>query len=792
MKKLTRVLAAVMAILISAGSSGVFAVTAEKAAEKDTTSQIQTSDKKEEKEADVKKEETVYIVADSQGNKKNVIVSDWLDNQGGLSSIKDKSKLSGIENVKGDETYKINGEDVEWAADGSDIYYKGSTDEELPVSVKLTYYLDGKEISPEELAGKSGKVKIRYDYTNNQRITVKNGSKSEDMYVPFVMVSAAILDSSKFSNIEVTNGKYIADGERFIVLGTALPGLSESLKLSEQENLDLDIPEYFEFTADVTDFSMSSSITAATNDVFSDIDFDDIKSFDELDEKIKDLTDASKQLADGSSDLYDGIKSLLDGTGTLESGADQLYSGTSDLNSGAGTLADGASQLAAGTAALAEGAVTLDNGISSAKDGAFALTQGAKQLSEGFTPILDGASALSDGVTAVLDGSKQVESGAKSLSDGTSQLESGSKTLSDSAKQLDEGIAAVKSGSEQLKEGIESAAGGIGQISDGSDSLSAGLGNLSAGIDQASTSLDETIAYNKQVLEGLKAVYAQTADDSIASMIGVLEQTIAGQEAISASMKDGGALKDGTSQLVEGAAALGEGIDSLEEGASALSEGVNAVDSGLASLKEGSSQISAGTDTLYNSVVKVNQGASDLFAGTSNLSDANSQLQKGAAQLKDGVKTAQSGADSLYNGASSLNDGLSQIKDGSSSLADGANTLDSSVGTLADGAYTLYDGTGTLLSGMSSLKSGVGELTSGAGKLESGAKDLKDGMDEFKKEGIDKISDLYNDDVKELVDRFKKLVDISKDYNSFTGIGNDMDGSVKFIFTIDGIKNSDE
>ena len=93
---------------------------------------------------------------------------------------------------------------------------------------------------------------------------------------------------------------------------------------------------------------------------------------------------------------------------------------------------------------------------------------------------------------------------------------------------------------------------------------------------------------------------------------------------------------------------------------------------------------------------------------------------------------------------------------------------------------------------MSSLKSGVGELTSGAGKLESGAKDLKDGMDEFKKEGIDKISDLYNDDVKELVDRFKKLVDISKDYNSFTGIGNDMDGSVKFIFTIDGIKNSDE
>ncbi|MGN1480909.1 hypothetical protein [Porcipelethomonas sp.] len=788
MKKLTRVLAAVMAILISAGSTGVFAVTAVKTENNTSASSVSSED---EKSFDVKKEETVYIVADAQGNKKNVIVSDWLDNEAGLSSIRDRSALSGIENVKGDETYKLNGEDVEWAANGADIYYKGTTDKELPVSVNLTYYLDGNEISPEELAGKSGRVTVRYNYTNNQRVTVKHNGKSQDMYVPFMMVSASILDSSNFSNIEVTNGKYISDGERFIVIGMAVPGLKESLGFDDKKDIDIDIPEYFEFSADVTDFSMSSSITAATNELFSDVDFDDVETMDDLDEKIKELTDASEKLTDGSSDLYDGIKSLLDGTGSLEDGASELYSGAYDLMEGAGTLADGTQQFADGTAAAADGAASLDSGISSAKDGASELTDGAKRLSEGFSPILDGASALNDGVSAVLDGSKQVESGAKSLSDGTSQLESGSKTLSDSAKQLDDGIASVKDGSEQLKSGIEEAAGGIGQLSDGADNLSSGLGNLSAGLDQAGSSLDETISYNKQVLEGLKAVYEQTQDDNIAGMIGVLEQTIAGQEQISASMKDGGALKDGTSQLIDGASALGAGIDSLEEGSAALSEGIKAVDDGLASLRDGSSQISAGTDTLYNSVVKVNKGASDLFSGTSNLAQANDALQNGAEQLKEGVKTAQSGADALYSGAAALNDGLSKLKDGSSALADGADTLNASVAALESGAFALYDGSGSLLNGMSSLKDGVSELSDGAGQLESGSKELKEGMAEFKKDGIDKIADMYNGDIKDLIDRFKDLNKISREYNSFSGIGNDMDGSVKFIFTIDGIQNKE-
>lgn len=783
MKKLTRVLAAVMAILISAGSTGVFAVTAAKA-QKDITNKSQ---KVEEKGRDVFKEETVYAVVDSHGNEKNIIVSDWLNNEGGLSSIKDKSELTDIENVKGDETFNANNGNIEWNASGSDIYYKGTIDKELPVSIKLTYYLDGNEISPDELLGKSGRITVRYDYTNNQKITVKDNDKNIDMYVPFLMISASILDSEKFSNVEVKNGQIISDGERFFVTGMALPGLSESLDLNSKD-IDINIPNYFEFSADVTDFSISTSFTIATNELFSDIDMDNVDDLEELNKKINEMTESAKKLADGSSELYNGISTLVNGVGTLEDGVSQLYNGTYDLKNGAGELADGSQMLENGLGSVSDGASALYDGISSAKQGSQSLKEGAKKLSEGFSPILDGASSLNDGVSAVLEGSKKVESGAKNLSEGTSQLENGSKTLSESALKLDNGVSAVQDGIEQLKSGIENALSGVYQLSEGTDNLSGGLGNLSAGIDQAGASLDETISYNRQVLEGLKAVYEQTQDENVGQMIGILEQTIAGQEEISASMKDGGALKDGTNQLIDGAYALSDGINNLEEGSSVLVEGVNEIDDGLSSLKEGSTQISQGSDTLYNSVVKVNKGASELSNGTSDLALANSSLKDGTEKLSTGVNKASDGADSLYEGADSLQNGLSQLQEGGSALKDGANTLYSSIGSLTSGAMAVYNGSGVLMDGMFTLKNGVSEFSNGAGKLENGSKELKEGMEKFKKEGIDKIANAYDNDIKKLIDRIKNLTEISRGYNSFSGIENNMDGKVKFIYTIDGIE----
>ena len=75
----------------------------------------------------VQKEETVYVNTTAAGDVTDVTVSDWLKNSGDSSEseIKDTSDLTDIKNVKGDETFTQDGDNLTWSTDGKDIYYQG-------------------------------------------------------------------------------------------------------------------------------------------------------------------------------------------------------------------------------------------------------------------------------------------------------------------------------------------------------------------------------------------------------------------------------------------------------------------------------------------------------------------------------------------------------------------------------------------------------------------------------------------------------------------------------------------
>lgn len=217
------------------------------------------------------KNETVYVIADASGAAKKIIVSDWLKGVDTKGKVKDVSNLKNVKNVKGDETYTVNENNAyEWAANGDDIYYQGTGTTELPVKLKLSYKLNGKTVSADEIAGKSGKVTIRIDYENTQKEKVKINGKTEEVNVPFLMLSGMILDDDNFKNVEVSNGKAINDGTRTIVAGFALPGMQDSLDIDKDE---MEIPDYVEITADTTDFELSTTMTVAMNDIFNDVDF---------------------------------------------------------------------------------------------------------------------------------------------------------------------------------------------------------------------------------------------------------------------------------------------------------------------------------------------------------------------------------------------------------------------------------------------------------------------------------------------------------------------------------------
>lgn len=465
------------------------------------------------------KDETVYIVTDASGNPTNITVNDQLKNKDGKASLVDKTDLKDIVNVNGDGSYKENDDGtITWETGSADVYYQGTTDKTLPVTVSLSYQLDGKDIRPEDLAGKSGHVKIRFDYKNTATVKEKVGDKEEDVTVPFAMISGAILPMNKFTNVSVTNGKIMGDGQNNIVVGMAFPGLKDAL---DWENLkkdakddeakkkldDIDIPEYVEIEADVKDFALDMTMTMASSNILSDFsDVDDIDvsgitdKMNELQDGTDELEDGAKQLKDGTSDLKDGVSELADGTsdmkdGTsdLKDGASKLKDGTSDLKDGAsdlkdGTsdLKDGASSLKSGTSELKTGASDLKGGTSKLKDGASTLKSGMQKLADGAATLKNGTSSLSAGTNDLKDGTEKLSSGAKTLSGGAGTLAGGLTELASATSGLDSKSAAMKSGLTSFVGGLYKVQAGVmtaaGAISDGNEDTSSTtlIGGLNA------------------------------------------------------------------------------------------------------------------------------------------------------------------------------------------------------------------------------------------------------------------------------------------------------------------------
>ena len=241
-KNMKRILALGLTGLLTAGlltgsveyAGHTFAVDA-MAASVSSTEKVKTSESGGLDKEDVSKQETVYVNTDAAGQVKDVVVSDWLKNSGINGTVKDVSDLTDIENVKGDEKFTQSGDSLTWNTGDKDIYYQGKTDKNLPVSMNITYKLDGKETAPKDLIGKSGKVEMTIKYTNHSKQTVSLGGKQTDIYTPFMMVTGMILPVDKFENVTIDNGTLVSEGDNDVVVAYGFPGLAESLDL---DNLD--------------------------------------------------------------------------------------------------------------------------------------------------------------------------------------------------------------------------------------------------------------------------------------------------------------------------------------------------------------------------------------------------------------------------------------------------------------------------------------------------------------------------------------------------------------------------
>lgn len=590
------------------------------------------------------KEETVYVIADANGKANKVIVSEWLKNQKGSDTLKDQSNLKDVKNVKGDQDFtKGSGDELTWNAKGSDIYYQGTSDKQLPVDVTVTYKLNGKTVSAKELDGASGKLTMEFTYKNNTGKTQKVNGKNVTIYQPFLMVSGLLVDNDKMSNVEVTNGKVINSGDKTVVVGMALPGLEESLGLSnltdsDGKKIDIDVPQKVTIKADVSDFSLLTTVTMASNSALEELNLDDVDSVDDLKDSLKKLGDSSKELVDGTKKLEDGVGELNDKSGDLADGVDKVNQGAKDLDKGAKDLNNGAKDLDDGTNELA----------TQVKD----LPSSAQQLLDGAKSIKSALGNADSKTQTIYTGAAAIEEGAQQMSDNLKNTNG--KSIYEAAAGIQEGAAKVTSGADQLSDGLNTAAA---NLDESIKLLNAAVGQLE---DLQKTTEDTTtlqtygalikeIKGSIQYQQGVKQALTSTLQSGITSIKGgaTLIDTYAGK------------IADGSVKLVEGAAKLEAGAKAIQSGVDTMISGnngqnLNAMIAGLSMLSQQSGKLVAGTQKLAD-------GSGKLLAGTDTLTEGTGKLASGTGELSDGTDKLISGIGELLDGSKDLAEGMAKF-----------------------------------------------------------------------------------------------------------------------------------
>lgn len=870
-KYIVRVVAGVLTIALVGTGIGATAVFAEKNSTAVTAEADSTTDSSKDaddiadklmdsvslKDNDADKDESVYLISDANGNVNKTIVVDHLKNKDKKDTLEDASNLSDIENVKGKEKFTQSGDKLTWQAGGKDIYYQGTATAEPPVTQKVTYYLDGKEISPEDLAGKSGKVKIRFDYTNTTSYTETVNGEKQTVSVPFAAITGLVLGDG-FENIEVTNGKAEVSDSSSVVLGYALPGLNDSLGIKDGDlDGDVNIPEYMEMTADVKNFSMPAAMTFVVN--ASDYVSTDGIDTSDLDDMINDLKDASTQLQDGSKTLAEGTDTLADGLSTLQSklgtfasgvgtlksglktytdGVSTLSGGLNTLGNSTGALVSGADKLNSGAGQLASGSATLKDGLKSYTDGANGLAKGASDLDAGIGTLAEKSGTLVDGATKLDDGASQLSASASSINEGIKSLDTGLKTPLTDKEKAGYQAAAKDSVDKQFSnpdneanyENTKAKASGVyyeTMTSDDSvkqavqllknDSDLMNMINATVGATVETAIKDSVPDLASKDTATIKKTYNNSPklQQSVKEVLN-LPQTIPDYDALVSAIVDQ-KLNDMATKVMEGVAnnskdKVGEAVaDAAKTGAENAAQ--SAVITGIESAKSNvSSQINAKQENGYSLVTgadALSTGASSLANGTKSLVNSIPTLTGGIKQLKDGSSQFNAGAakltsnnDTLNAGATALNAGASQLSAGTQSLMNSVPTLTSGIKQLVDGSNTLVANNAKLNSGASQLAdgtnqivSGVDQLTTGSKTLSEGAHTLADGMVQFNEEGINKILDAYNGDLKPFTDKLQAVIDAGEEYQTYSAIADGQTGSVKFIYklaSIDAKADSDK
>lgn len=720
---------------------------------------------------DYTKNQVVYTKLDGDGNKTGVFVVNSFSAPKG-STIEDAGVYDKVVNLS--TTKKLADKDGHVAVEGQgeqDFVYQGdlSKDTQLPWNVSVSYKLDGKDVTAEELGGKSGKLSMKLTVAPNPEY--KGTGEYTDNYL--VQVTGMLKDS-ECHKIDAEGATAAANGSDTQLTYMVLPGSTAEYTVN----------------ADVEDFEFDGwQIVGVPLSLALDVDSSDMDTsqLNELEDGIAAANDGAGLVKDGAATLSEALGVASNGAGQLMAGANAAADGVTKLADGSAQVNDGAGQVAAGAGALADGSTTLDGGASQVAAGAGTLAQGTASLMSQLPTLTGGTQALAQGTGALVSGVKQLDGGLATLQEGAKQLQGGVARLTDQQA----GAPALAAGANKLKDGLnqltaknKELTGGAQGVADGAAALAQGIndGLSKETIDQIGGLANQGAQLQQAVdqLQVLKEKAETKGDAELAQGIGGVADAISKglqsapkPEVINGLVGKLNELKGGADKLKDGANALNAGVTDYTAGASIAAAGANQLAAGAngdgtaanPGLVNGISQLAAGVNgdgTAANPGL-VN-GVNALREAVSGTGSAGTTLLQGAMKVDAGAQALAAGGNALAGGAKALNDGAQQLAGGSAAVANGAHDLKAGAQTLASGSATLAGGAGQLNDGLQflnsqtpALKGGAATLADGLSQINTGGKTLADGAVQLKN-GTQELTDRTRDLDTQVIDTVKDQI----------------------------------
>ena len=281
------------------------------------------------------KEETVYSKLNNKGEIINTSVYEHLINTDKLDTITDLSDLENITNINNNNKFEYANNTLTWDAKTKDIFYKGTTNKILPISEDVTYKLEGNDISLNDMLGKSGHIEITIKYTNND---LHYNYKYGNMYTPFMVATVTSIEGKNNSNVEVTNGKVINNGNNYMVVAISLPGLSESLGI--EEKIDSVTISY-----DTTKAELSTIYSVMSPKIIEESDMNIFNKLNNIYSKGYDLKTYMDKIESGSKDILEGLEKVSSGNTILKENLNSIIDNISLMEDGSKNLSNGINEI---------------------------------------------------------------------------------------------------------------------------------------------------------------------------------------------------------------------------------------------------------------------------------------------------------------------------------------------------------------------------------------------------------------------------------------------------------------